>query len=212
VVRDDITGPDAQKILPHRPAGWADLLEFRRNAGNDLIAALGRKSPETPAWTWSSDHHDHTVGFIRRKQAHEALIHRVDAELTGRARTGMDAQLSADGVDEVLRVMYSAIPDWGTFAPEPGATLRLRASDTGHTWLITTGLFTGTDQDGTHYEEPDFQVAEHDDGGAVLAAIEATAADLDCWLWHRTPMRPIRSSGDQKVLEHFESAIAPGID
>ena len=41
-----------------------------------------RSSPPTrasEAWTWSTDQ---TVGFIVRRQAHEALIHRLDAELT----------------------------------------------------------------------------------------------------------------------------------
>ena len=33
---------------------------------------------------------DHTVGFIRRKQAHEALIHRIDAEVAAGNRTPMD--------------------------------------------------------------------------------------------------------------------------
>src|SRR5215472_11044104 len=50
--------------------------------------------PGSPAGTWSADQ---TVGFVRRRQAHEALIHRVDAELTAGERTGMDQGLSADG-------------------------------------------------------------------------------------------------------------------
>src|SRR6516225_4382858 len=52
--------------------------------------------PQAEAWTWSDDH---TVGFIRRRQAHEALIHRVDAELTAGTRTPLDPALAADGVD-----------------------------------------------------------------------------------------------------------------
>ena len=78
-----------------RPA----LLELYRSASRDLGEILAATSPETPAWTWSEDQ---TVGFIRRRQAHEALIHRVDAELTVGRRTPMDPGLSADGVGEVI--------------------------------------------------------------------------------------------------------------
>ena len=105
---------------------------------------LAATPPDTPAWTWSEDQ---TVGFIRRRQAHEALIHRVDAELTAGRRTPMDPGLSADGVDEALRVMYGGVPPWGIFTPTGAGTLRLRAPDTGNTWLVTTGRFTGTDPD-----------------------------------------------------------------
>jgi len=46
------------------------------------------------------------LGFVRRRQAHEVLIHRLDAELTaGVDASAMDPRLSADGVDELLRVM-----------------------------------------------------------------------------------------------------------
>ena len=118
---------------------------------------LAATPPDTPAWTWSEDQ---TVGFIRRRQAHEALIHRVDAELTAGRRTPMDPGLSADGVDEALRVMYGGAPPWGSFTPTGAGTLRLRASDTGDTWLVTTGRFTGTDPgDGTSYDEPDIHAA-----------------------------------------------------
>jgi hypothetical protein len=52
-----------------------------------VSAFLAATAPSTPAWTWSEDH---TVGFIRRRQAHEALIHRIDAEQAAGDRTGMD--------------------------------------------------------------------------------------------------------------------------
>ena len=51
--------------------------------------------------------------FIRRRQAHEALIHRIDAELTAGDRTPMDTDLSADGVDEALHFMDAGLRSWG---------------------------------------------------------------------------------------------------
>lgn len=210
IVRDNVTGPDARQLLPERPPARPELLRFYEQASRDLREVLSTVAADTPAWTRSDDH---TVGFIRRKQAHEALIHRIDAEITAGNRTAMDPRLSADGVDEVLRVMYSGVPEWGNFAPDESRTLGIQATDTGDTWLITLGRFTGTDpDDGTSYNEPDFHVAGSDLGQPASALIRGRAADLDCWLWHRPPAAPTVRTGDGDVLAEFEAAIAPGIE
>ena len=210
VVRERATGDQAEALKPPRPGDRAGLAAFFGRASRELADVLAATPPDTPAWTWSEDQ---TVGFIRRRQAHEALIHRVDAELTAGRRTPMDPGLSADGVDEALRVMYGGVPSWGSFTPSDATTLRLRASDTGDSWLVTVGRFTGTDPgDGTSYDEPDIHTAGSDPGGPAAAEVVGTAADLDCWLWHRPEYAPVTSSGDPEVLRRFAEAIAPGID
>src|SRR5215472_7360979 len=172
VVREGLTGEQAEALKPGRPAGRAGLLAFYARASRDLGQILAATPPGTPAWTWSADQ---TAGFIRRRQAHEALIHRVDAELTAGSRTPIDPRLAADGVDEALRVMYGGVPGWGTFTPEPGSTVRLAASDTGDTWLVTVGWFTGTDPaDGTRYDEAVIDAADSDRGGPAAAEIRGT--------------------------------------
>ncbi len=209
VVRENLTGPDARQLLPERPPARPGLLEFYEQAGRDLRRILATVTADTPAWTWSDDH---TVGFIQRKQAHEALIHRIDAEITAGNRTPMDTRLSADGVDEVLRVMYAGVPEWGSFTADESRTLRIQATDTGDSWLITLGRFSGTDPaDGNSYDEPDFQVAGSDSGAPAAAFISGTAADLDCWLWHRPPADQVGKSGKGDVVADFEAVIAPGI-
>ena len=85
-----------------RPTDHEGLLRFFARASDALQQNLRAASPQAPAWTWSDDQ---SVGFIRRRQAQEALIHRLDAELTAGSRTPMDPDLSADGIDEALRVM-----------------------------------------------------------------------------------------------------------
>jgi uncharacterized protein (TIGR03083 family) len=210
VVREKVPGARAEELTPARPAGRAGLLAFYARASRGLAEILAATSPDTPAWTWSDDH---TVGFILRRQAHEALIHRVDAELTAGSRTPIDARLAADGVDEGLRVMYGGCPPWGTFTPAPGRTVRIRATDTGHSWLVTLGRFTGTDpDDGTSYDQPDICAAETDSGAPAAAGISGAAADLDCWLWHRETTGPVERSGDAGVLGEFGAIIEPGID
>jgi uncharacterized protein (TIGR03083 family) len=210
VVRENLSGQEAEQLNPERPAGRGDLLAFYARASRGLAEILGATSPDTPAWTWSDDH---TVRFILRRQAHEALVHRIDAELTAGDRTPIDARLAADGVDEALRVMYGGCPHWGTFTPAPARTVRIRATDTGHSWLVTLGRFTGTDPDsGTSYDEPDIHAAETDPGEHAAAEISGAAADLDCWLWHRQPAGPVERSGDPGVLGDLDATIKPGIN
>ena len=119
-------GPEAwtEPARPDSPAGWFDTFD---DATARLTAALESVDPTEHAWTWSTDQ---TVGFIGRRQAHEALIHRLDAELTAGTVTDLDPTLAADGVDEVLAMMYGGTPAWGTFTPGDGL-LRVDLRETG---------------------------------------------------------------------------------
>jgi uncharacterized protein (TIGR03083 family) len=210
IVREKVTERAGELEHPDRPDDRTGLLGFYDRASRDLGEALASATPDTPAWTWSDDQ---TVGFIRRRQAHEALIHRIDAELTTGARTDMDPALSLDGVDEVLRVMYGGAPPWGQFTPTSERTVRVRATDTGDSWLLTLGQFVGTDpDDGSAVDEPDLRVAATDSGGPAAAELTGSAADLDCWLWHRPSVGEVERTGDAGVLAAFDAAIAPGIN
>jgi hypothetical protein len=109
--------------------------------------------------------------------------------------------------------MYGGCPHWGTFTPAPARTVRIRATDTGHSWLVTLGRFTGSDPDsGTSHDEPDIHAAETDPGEHAAAEISGAAADLDCWLWHRQPAGPVERSGDPGVLGDLDATIKPGIN
>jgi uncharacterized protein (TIGR03083 family) len=192
-----------------RPADREGLLSFFTRASGELRQSLRAASPQAPAWTWSDKQ---SVGFIRRRQAHEALIHRLDAELTAGARTPMDPVLSSDGIDEALRFMFAGAPPWGRFTPNPEQTVRVQATDTAGSWLVTLGRLTGTEPDGTTHDEPDLDVAESDTGDPAAATVAGAAADLDCWLWHRPTRGQLEWSGDPSVLERLDLALAPGID
>ena len=210
VVREDVTGAKAEELKPPRPPDRPGLMAFFEQASHGLVQILAATPPESPAWTWSDDQ---SVAFIRRRQAHEALIHRIDAELVGAGQTPLDPPLSADGIDEALRIIYGTLPDWGSFTPDAaGPTVRLQATDTGGSWLVTLGRFTGTDPGGTSYDEPAFDTAHSDPGTKADADVTGHAADLDCWLWHRPTLGRVGLTGDRDVLTGFESAIAPGVN
>ncbi len=210
IVRQRLAAPPDESAKPARPVDLDALGQLYSTVSLELSDALADARDDEPAWTWSDDH---TVGFIRRRQAHEALIHRLDAELVTGTRTPLDPELSADGVDEALRVMFGGCPPWGTITPQAGRTLRIEATDTGDRWLVTLARFTGTDPEGTTYDEPDISIAADDDGsGTALATIRGTAEDLDCWLWRRPPAGEVQRSGDEEILAAMDAIVAQGIN
>ena len=208
VVREAVSDPSAIQH-PARPGDRAELLAFFQSASADLQKTLAETDPTATRWTWSREQ---TAAFVRRRQAHEALIHRVDAELTADvARAPMDPVLCTDGIEEALRIMYGGCPDWGTITPEEGSTLRIATQDTSTSWLITMAQFTGTDPDGTSYDEPDIAVAETDDGRPAKATVTGNAADLDCWLWGRPTLGVPERSGDEHIHARFQKILDQGI-
>jgi uncharacterized protein (TIGR03083 family) len=212
IVRDRLTEPaEVEELKPDRPSGRAGLREFYDRNSAALVNALAETPADTVVWTWSDDH---TVQFIRRRQAHEALIHRLDAELTAACRTAMDPALSADGVDEAMRVMYGGAPPWGTFAPDESKTVRLIATDSDNSWFVTLGRFSGSDPGGDRVfdDEADMRVAASDSGERAVATIAGRAVDLDCALWHRPGTGAVERSGDEATLREFAATIAPGIN
>lgn len=201
---------------PQRPQDRAALLSFFDQSSGELQQALGATPPETPAWTWSREQ---TAGFTRRRQAHEALIHRLDAELTTGQRTALDPRLAADGVLESLEVMYGGHPDWGAFTPEEGRLVAVRATDTGDEWLVTLGRFVGRrpDREGeaADVDTEDLGVlaaGSPASSGEPAATISGTAADLDAWLWHRPTVGEVTTDGDAGTLRRLTAILSQPLD
>jgi len=170
---------------PERPRTRVDLLAFFDSSSKALQDALAAADPKEPAWTWSEQQ---TVGFTYRRQAHEALIHRLDAELATGQVTPLDPLLATDGVAEALEVMYGGCPPWGTFTPGE-RHVRFDVRDTDSQLWVQLGHFAGTSPEGKVYDLADLQVVP-DPGTEPDAVVEGTADDLDAWLWHRRPDAP----------------------
>lgn len=188
---------------PERPESYPDLLAAYDEFSAELVAQLERADPAEPAWSWSDEQ---TVGFTFRRQAHEALIHRLDAELTAGAVTPLDPALAADGVLECLDVMFGGCPPWGEFHPLPHH-VRVDCADTGDRVWVQVGRFVGTDpKDGTSYDDDDIQVVAVP-GVGPDAVVEGAAAALDAWLWHRGDDAEIAIHGDRQIYDHFREAV-----
>ena len=193
---------------PQRPETYDGLLAAFDTYSADLVEALEQADPAEPSWTWSDDK---TVGFSFRRQAHEALIHRLDAEQAAGQETALDSRLAADGVAEVLGVMYGGVPSWGEFASS-GKRVRLDCTDTGDSPWVEIGQFTGTDPDeGKAYDEIALEPVA-DPGEEPDLVIAGPAGPLDAWLWKRGTDEQVQVAGDDDVLRRFREAVSHPID
>jgi uncharacterized protein (TIGR03083 family) len=208
IVRDRLDNPEAAEAAkPPRPATYKALQALARRATAELLDTLASTPAPTRLWTWATDH---TAGFVLRRQSHEALIHRLDAELTLGEVTSIDPALAADGVDEALRVMYGTAPDWGSLTPD-GPPGRLLATDVGMAWQVGFGRFSGTSPDtGNVYDEDMLTMPSATDIPAEFT-LAGTAADLDRWLWGRSDLSALQTSGDAVALERFAAIVASGL-
>lgn len=189
---------------PERPGAYADLLAAFDEWSAALAGALEGVDVTEAAWNWSDDH---TVGFILRRQAHEALIHRLDAEQAAGVTSELPAQLAADGVHEVLAVMYGGCPPWGSWEPLPHYA-RVDCTDTGDEIWVQLGLFSGTAPDGeVIVDEEDFHVVEEPADTEPDVVIDGPAGDLDAWLWHRGDATDLSVVGDPEVRQRFLSVV-----
>ena len=200
---------------PPRPDGRAALLDALDRAHEELMLRVRNADPGEGAWSWTEDPRLHTVGFTMRRQAHEALIHRVDAEQAVGDRTPLDPRLAADGIVECLEWMYGEHPAWGSFADD-GSRVVIEATDTGRRVLLALGRLTGHDPDeGEDVDEADLRVLDpelHDGTSPRDLTISGSAEDVDLWLWHRGPIGRLAVEGDAAVLERLTGILGEPID
>ncbi|QNK82242.1 maleylpyruvate isomerase family mycothiol-dependent enzyme [Nakamurella sp. PAMC28650] len=206
IVGERTQQPDDAGEAERPDAPYSELLDGFRRATEGLLDTLASADDAERVWTWADDQ---SVGFIRRRQAHEALIHRLDAELTIGQVTPLEPLLAADGVDEALHVMFGGYPAWATFTPSGGLG-RVLATDTGRCWDCNLGRFSGTSpHTGKTYDEPTLEMhgALSTSEPAFLAS--GTAAHLDAWLWGRREAPEL--TGDRESTAWFGSLVAAGI-
>ena len=193
---------------PTRPAGHAALLASFDTASASLVGALARADAEEPAWSWDDDH---TVGFTFRRQAQEALVHRVDAEQTARIASTLDIELAADGVDEVLAIFYGGCPPWATYAVLP-YVVEVVVTDTQESIFVQPGQFSGTGpESGTVYDRVGM-IDVMASPAPADATIAGTAADLLLWLWSRADHGNLSLTGDPDAIAAFNEGVSSSLD
>jgi uncharacterized protein (TIGR03083 family) len=195
----------AEAAKPQRPADRAAVVELFREHTTALLDQLREREDSEPAWFWLQT--ARTVRSTRRMQAHEATMHRVDAELTaGMESAPIDPEVAADGIlhgVEVMWAWWSTLPGFD-FRPV-GRGVELAASDLGRTWQLQPGRWVGVGQSGRSYDEPGVVLSD----GEVAATVSGTAEELERWLWGRGP-EPW-SEGDPESLQAFREAQQAGM-
>jgi len=195
-------------VVPDRPADDVALRRFVATAGTELLAALAERPADAPAWSWHPD--GGTLAWVARRQAHEALVHRVDAELAA----GIDVRppavdVAADGVDEVLGVFVDGVPAWGTFTPD-GVAAVLRTTNAPGAWRLELGRFAGEHPVSGEAVGLDAaavtRVSEEDPRAAELLVV-GRAWDLDRWLWGRGPTDALDVDGDPALLARLRQLL-----
>lgn len=179
---------DSQEILNWFEKGWRELYEIFESNKSDY-----------PAWNWTGK--NLTLGWMIRRQAHEAAIHRYDAELAQMGLPnlnsfkslpaeslpfGFDPDFAVDGLNERLEVSIGGKPHLKANLP---GSIHLHATDTDAEWTvtITEGIVTVT---------RDHQKAD--------AAIRATASELYLWSWGRLPVEILEHFGNIDVIEAWK--------
>lgn len=200
---DDPDPIDAAK--PAKPTERAALLALYDDSVAQLVEALETTPDDVEVWTWSDDH---TVGFVRRRMPHEALIHRLDAEVTTGTVSDVDAEFAADGVHELLQHFHTH-PSWAQY--EPGGPVGLlKATDTGDEWSVQVGTFSGLSPNtGKTYDAR--PCAGLVDNGEPEFVVQATARDLDAWLWNRPPLEQPAVTGSDDAFRAFADVIRSGV-
>ncbi|SHH19171.1 TIGR03083 family protein [Jatrophihabitans endophyticus] len=213
VVGERIVDGDAAEAAGEleRPDSDAALFEVYERTTTALLDALAGAEDTTPVWTWAPEQE---VGFVRRFQAHEALMHRVDAELVSGAPTPLPAELAADGIEVVTRYTMTWRPGWATWTPSGGVGL-LHATDTGTRVVVRPGSWGGHSPD-TGKDYADEPAVELVDKGRLADTdptftVSAPAADLDAWLWNRPGFGEVDVTGSEADYERFRAQVTAGV-
>ncbi len=186
----DRVGAQEAGSAMQRPAEPDAATTLFRQVSADLQSALAGARDDERVWTWTTND---TVGWVRRRQALEALVHRVDAELAGGVPSVVDPMVAEAGVEELMTKFGAADPPWGNFVGS-GRHVRVTAAESGRSWVVELGRFVGIDLDGAAVDEPDFSpvsepipahVDEPERADGEVADITGPAADLLLWMWGR---------------------------
>lgn len=167
--------------FPEDFAGAADWLE----AGAVLLTdALKNRDPDTEMWGWAGDRH---VRFWSRRQLHETVVHRADAEIALGIVPEIDEDVAADGVEEFFDVLPYV--RWEPLVAE------LRSDGEAISWRTGTGLawLVRLTPEGFTYDRSE--------GPADVTVHAPTAGDLMLTLWNRREPDAVR--GDDEVLRFW---------
>jgi uncharacterized protein (TIGR03083 family) len=173
---------------PELPAG--DPVDVLRDTLDDLVTALAECDAQTPVWNWAAGE-PAVAAFWARRMAHESSVHRFDAQSAHGVVQPIDAELAADGLDELIDVIaprtYSRHDE-----PAPTGTVALHAAD-GGVWCLAL--------------EPD-GVQRLEVLSAPGVTVAGTTNALLLAAYNRVPWNRLEIEGDADLLARWSAAMS----
>ncbi len=165
--------------------GWIE------EGGRGLLAALRAVDGAAPVWAWGPDQH---MRFWSRRQFHETMVHRVDAERAAGIPPAIDPIHAVDAIDEFLENISwgrNAGPAVAAVCAAGPASVHLHAPDADGEWMIHLS------PDGYRWERG------HGKGDA---AVRAPVADLLLLTYGRRSPEGLEVFGDADLLTRWLEA------
>jgi uncharacterized protein (TIGR03083 family) len=144
-----------------------------------------------PAVTWSGL--ENTVGFWKRRMAHEVLTHRIDAELAlGRPVGPVADALAADGVDEYIdtKLIYKS------------AAQNEECRDSLRSLAGTDVRFVYGEHQRVVSVDTD-AITPGPGGSGPQLTLSASPLRLNLWLWRRVDFDAVAIDGDEALAREF---------
>lgn len=188
----------AAPSLPRGPG----CLDAYADALAEMLDSFGAAEPTRAVASFAGPA---DVAFWARRQAHEATVHRVDAQdavhtAGGPAPDALDAAVAADGVAEWAGVFASTyrLPD---DAPLRGRSIGLVATDGDDADAVVGSWSLRYDAQGNG------SVDTTHDVGARDVTLSGPAGTLLLTLWRRRPLDQVTVTGDGTVAEALVATI-----
>lgn len=128
------TDAQSPKDLPRteRPATDDGLVDLFVRGASRLEHLLENVPDDKPVWTFAGSR---PAAWVKRRMAHEVLIHRFDAEIAAGELSQTDEVVCADGIDEKFGVFLP----WFGDKVQLAHTVHLHCSDTDGEWMLGPG-------------------------------------------------------------------------
>jgi len=163
---------------PVGPSDRPGLERWFSEGASTLVATLEATDPQKPAWNFGPE--PRVAAFWSRRQAHEVAVHLWDAMHAQGRPFSIDAELAADGIDEVcsvflfMKLRRDSLPDWAPVvnlmpADVPDCRVQLAAPDS--------------------------------DRDRPQVTLTGSASDLLLALWGRQGLEEVQVEGDRASVE-----------
>lgn len=170
-----------------RPDGAVS--HWHQDAFAALTGVLDAHEPDDPVWTW--DAQNQSMRFWRRRMAHEATMHRWDAESAlGVTPSPINPELAVDGIDELFDV-YVRVRNPTGFAGN-GETVHFHATDAHGEWVVT--------------RTPTGMTVERAHAKSDVAA-RGSAQDLLLFVWGRIGPDRLETFGETALLADWQRLV-----